>query len=65
MSPSSLRVHFDQGALCLAWQVLPPREIALLRLPRLRVSFRFDDVPAELRQAFMTHLDLQLRRGGG
>lgn len=64
-SASSLLVRFDHGALRLAWQVLPPRDIALLRLPRLRVSFQFEDVQAEVRQAFMARLDLHLRRGGG
>lgn len=53
------------GTMHLEWTVLPPRRIALLSLPRLRVGFRFDGVPAEARRAFMRHFDLYTQRGGG
>ena len=54
------------GALHLRWQPLPPRRIALIVLPRLAVSFRFDDgVDAAARQRFMRYFDLYLQRGGG
>jgi ribosomal protein S18 acetylase RimI-like enzyme len=42
----------------LRWQVLPPRQIALVRLPRLQVDFRFEQVDAGTRSAFMRHFDL-------
>ena len=49
----------------LAWQVLPPRRIALLCIPRLAVAFRFEGVDDAARQAFMRHFDLYTQRGGG
>lgn len=63
--PCALRVGFDDGALALDWLPLPPREIALLRLPRLRVRFRFDGVSEQDRQTFMRSFDRHLQRGGG
>ena len=59
------RVAIDAGALALAWQVLPPRRIALLRLPRLSVRFAFERVADEARQRFMRGFDLCMQRGGG
>ena len=58
-------VAIDAGALALAWQVLPPRRIALLRLPRLSVRFAFERVADEARQRFMRRFDLCMQRGGG
>lgn len=55
----------EGGTLTLRWQVLPERRIALARLPRLRVSFRFDGVAPTARVAFMRHFDLYTQRGGG
>lgn len=60
-----LRVDLGEGALHLRWEPLPPRVIALLRLPRLRVVFRFEQVPPALRAQFMRAFDLHLQRGGG
>lgn len=55
-----------QGTLSLHWQVLPDRQIALVRLPRLRVRYAFSaEVPAAEREAFMRYFDLFTRRGGG
>lgn len=51
--------------LTLAWQSLPPLSIALLTLPRLRVSFWFEGVGEAGRQRFMRRFDLYLQRGGG
>ncbi|MFM8768004.1 MAG: hypothetical protein ACKOD9_09655 [Rubrivivax sp.] len=61
----SLHVAIGPGTLAIDWQVLPPRVIALIRLPRMAVSFRFQSVEAEQRQAFMKRFDLHLQRGGG
>ena len=55
----------DAGQLQLRWQVLAPRQIALVRLPRLAVQFRFDAVEPEARQRFMRYFDLHMQRGGG
>lgn len=58
-------VQIGRGVLQLAWQVQPPRVIALIRLPRLRVSFAFSGVPEAERSAFMRRFDLYTQRGGG
>jgi hypothetical protein len=49
----------------LQWTVLPPRRIALMSMPRLRVVFNFSGSTAEQRQAFMRYFDLYMQRGGG
>jgi hypothetical protein len=59
------RVGIEGGHLTLHWQVLSPRQIALVRLPRLAVEFRFEGVGDEARQRFMRYFDLYLQRGGG
>jgi hypothetical protein len=61
----SLQVSIGRGVLALDWQVLAPRVIALIRLPRMAVSFRFSDVSDDERAAFMKRFDLHLQRGGG
>jgi hypothetical protein len=64
-APGALCVRLGAGALNLRWQVLAPRVIALVRLPRLRVHFEFTGVPPAERRAFMRLFDLHLLRGGG
>jgi len=64
-APQAMNVRVGAGHLRLRWQVLPPRTIALLRLPRLAVSFAFDGVSLEDRLAFLRRFDLHLQRGGG
>jgi hypothetical protein len=39
--------------------------IALLRMPRLLVAFRFQGLDADARYAFMKRFDLYMQRGGG
>lgn len=63
--PGSLQVSIGQGLLILEWQVLAPRVIALIRLPRMAVTFQFTGVTGEERAAFMKGFDLHLQRGGG
>jgi hypothetical protein len=58
-------VDIDGGRLRLHWAELPARQIALMRVPRLQVSFRFDAVDEAKRQAFMRYFDLYTQRGGG
>jgi hypothetical protein len=58
-------VDIDAGQLMLAWHTLPPRQIALMRIPRLAVSFRFKNVDEAPRQSFMRYFDLYTQRGGG
>jgi hypothetical protein len=58
-------VRIGEGALGLKWEVLEPRQIAQVRMPCLRVSFRFAGVDEAQRHAFMTRFDLYMQRGGG
>lgn len=53
------------GTLNLAWRSAAPRVIALMRIPRLLVSFRFAGLGDEQRHAFMKRFDLYMQRGGG
>jgi hypothetical protein len=63
---SSIRVRIGtRGSLTLDWRVAAPRVIALVRIPRLLVNFRFDGLDDDERQVFMKRLDLYLQRGGG
>lgn len=61
----SAEVAVGAGMLRLGWQVLPPRRIALLNLPRLHVTYAFTDVDADDRARFMKRFDLHIQRGGG
>jgi len=59
-------VAIGEGRLFLHWQVLPPRQIGLARLPRLAAQFDFGEHVSEAtRQAFMRTFDLYMQRGGG
>lgn len=62
---ASATINIDHGLLALAWRMGEPRVIALMRLPRLHVSFRFEEVGAGQRFAFMKRFDLYMQRGGG
>ena len=55
----------EQGTLQLHWEVQPPRQIALLRIPRLHVRFDFDGLSDAARTQCMRRLDLLMQRGGG
>jgi hypothetical protein len=65
MHTDGASIAIGEGRLRLGWRVLPPRQIALLRMPRLHVSFDFDKVDADLRQQVMRFFDLFTQRGGG
>ena len=58
-------VRIGDGALALTWSVGAPRVIALMRMPRLLVSFRFAGLNEAQRYAFMKRFDLYMQRGGG
>jgi hypothetical protein len=64
-APGQAVVAIGTGTLHLGWVVLPPRRIALMSLPRLAVSYRFEGVTAEARREFMRYFDLYTQRGGG
>ncbi|MCK6426014.1 MAG: hypothetical protein L6Q75_13075 [Burkholderiaceae bacterium] len=53
------------GRLELRWQVLPARAIALMRMPRLQVAYRFSGLSAEQQAGFLHYFDLFMQRGGG
>lgn len=59
------RLAVGGGSVEIDLQPLPPRRIALLALPVLRVTFRFIDLDAAERTVFLTHFDHYTRRGGG
>ena len=59
------RLQVDGGMVEIDLQPQPPRRIALLTLPVLRVTFRFIDLDDARRVAFLTHFDHYTRRGGG
>lgn len=65
ISGTSARVSIGEGELRLAWQVAPPRVIALMRLPRLQLDFAFSGLDEAQRHAFMKRFDLYTQRGGG
>lgn len=58
-------VCIGEGTLDLSWREAMPREIALVRLPRLLVMFEFERVSDQDREAFMKRFDLYMQRGGG
>jgi len=58
-------VQIGSGRLSIAWQVGEPRVIALMRLPRLQVRFRFAGLDEAERRVFMKRFDLFMQRGGG
>lgn len=64
-SRHALEVACGAGTLKIAWTVLEPRVIALVRLPRLHVTFDFAGTVADERRDFMRRFDLHLQRGGG
>ena len=59
------RVEIPPGTLRLQWQTVPPRVIALMRMPVLRVGFAFSGLDAAQRYTFMKRFDLYMQRGGG
>ncbi len=61
----SAGVRIGEGALGLSWRTAAPRVIALMRIPRLLVRFRFAGLDDAQRYAFMKRFDLYMQRGGG
>ncbi len=65
LQAQSAGVRIGDGALGLSWRVGEPLVIALLRMPRLLVTFRFAGLDEAQRYAFMKRFDLYMQRGGG
>lgn len=61
----ALSARIGAGQLTLSWRVGEPRAIALARIPRLMVSFRFTGLDDMERYSFMKRFDLYMQRGGG
>ena len=53
------------GFMHVTWQEIQPRQIALMRIPRLLVHFQFDGLTVAQRYTFMRRFDLYMQRGGG
>ncbi|NMM07949.1 hypothetical protein [Polaromonas sp.] len=58
-------VRIGDGTLDLTWRTGEARVIALLRMPRLLVCFRFAGLDEAQRYTFMKRFDLYMQRGGG
>ncbi len=61
----ALTARIESGQLTLSWRAGEPRAIALARIPRLLVSFRFTGLDEAQRYRFMKRFDLYMQRGGG
>jgi len=59
------RVEYEGAAMEIRTAPLPPRVIALLRLPRLEVRIRFTAGTAKHQQAMLARMDRAMQRGGG
>lgn len=55
----------DEAAMEIALEVLAPRTIALLNMPRMKVRLRMTAGTPEQRKAMLARMDLAMHRGGG
>lgn len=60
-----LFVAGEGAAMEIVLAPLPPRVIALLRLPRLEVRIRFTAGTPDQRAAMLARMDRAMQRGGG
>ena len=58
-------VRAGKATVEIAFALAPPRRIALVSMPVLKVSFRFSGADAGVYREFMTYFDLYTSRGGG
>lgn len=56
---------FEDGQLVIECQVLAPRQIAMLRLPQLKVRFTYSGLSDARRREIQAYFDLATQRGGG
>lgn len=56
---------FVDGVLRIVWQTLPPRRLAPLELPQLRIRFAYEGFSDTRRVAIQRSFDLATHRGGG
>jgi hypothetical protein len=63
---ADMAVVYAGGATVeISFTPAPPRRIALVSLPVLKVSFRFSGAGASAYREFMVYFDLYTSRGGG
>jgi len=60
-----LCVDDGQAAMEIALETLVPRTIALLAMPRLKVSLRLTAGTPVAKKAMLRRMDLAMHRGGG
>lgn len=60
-----IRVRHGLAAMEIVLETLPPRIIALLTLPRLKVTLRGTAGSATEQAAMLAHMDRAMQRGGG
>jgi hypothetical protein len=60
-----ITVVADPAAIEIALTELPPRAIALLNMPRMKVRILMTAGTPEQRQAMLARMDLAMQRGGG
>jgi hypothetical protein len=60
-----LHVDNNHAVIEIALEIMTPRRIALLNMPRMKVSLRITAGSAEQRAAMLAHMDLAMHRGGG
>lgn len=53
------------GTLTIRWAVCPPRQIALLAIPCMDVTFEYRGASDEQRYQTQRRFDLETQRGGG
>jgi hypothetical protein len=58
-------VHAGAVTVEISFTQAPPRRIALVSMPVLKVSFRFSGAGASAYRDFMAYFDLYTKRGGG
>lgn len=63
--PERYVIAADGAAMEIDVEVGPPRVIAVLRLPTLRVRIRFTAGNAAQRKALLERMDRAMQRGGG
>lgn len=64
-TPGSVSIPLGSGVARVSWRALPPRTIALMRMPRVHVSFDFAEIEDAERQRVLQRFDLVMLRGGG
>lgn len=65
MNADNAVVHAGDTTVEISFTPAPPRRIALVSLPALKVSFRFSGAGADAYREFMAYFDLYTKRGGG